>query len=330
MILVCPSCDTRYFAEDSAIGKEGRRVRCASCGHSWHAKVQDEGAAPPAEDTGLTREQVERLRQTAAANSASRNGPHAEYRAREHKRRQEARLRATGVAWAIGFAVFASGAGAAVLFRNDVADAWPRSASLYRAVGLDVNRFGLVLEDVTAKRSFDGTTPVLTVTGAAVNSGKAPREAPLLKVTLRDETGEEVQTWSESIGVASVAGGETARFALRLEAPPVETYRLTVTFAREEGADSAAAGEVEAATDSGEAVDHDGSGHDGSGHEAGAPEGEALHDAGAQQSANDHPEPPWSGGDGIEGEAPTQEGEHAAQAAPTSAAVPSVGEADHH
>ena len=63
MILVCPSCDTRYFADDSSIGKEGRRVRCATCGHAWHAKLQEEGdVAVAPEDTGLTREQVERLR----------------------------------------------------------------------------------------------------------------------------------------------------------------------------------------------------------------------------------------------------------------------------
>ena len=40
MILVCPSCDTRYFADDTSIGKEGRRVRCATCGHAWHAVLR--------------------------------------------------------------------------------------------------------------------------------------------------------------------------------------------------------------------------------------------------------------------------------------------------
>ena len=43
MLLVCPSCRTRYVVPDAAIGMDGRQVRCANCKHSW---FQD-GAVPP-------------------------------------------------------------------------------------------------------------------------------------------------------------------------------------------------------------------------------------------------------------------------------------------
>ncbi|HEX5007677.1 MAG TPA: MJ0042-type zinc finger domain-containing protein [Hyphomonadaceae bacterium] len=278
MILVCPSCETRYFADDSAVGKDGRRVRCASCGHSWFAKTQEEGLpAPEPENTGLTREQVERLRQTAAANSAARAGPHAEFRAREHARRKRERSRAAAIAWGVAFVLFGGLAIAAVLLKDQVSEAFPKAASLYRAVGLDVNRFGLVLENVNAKRSFDGTTPVLTVTGEAVNQSEERRDAPQLRVVLRDEDGKEVKEWTDNLGVPSLGPGERIEFSSRFDAPPVETYRLTVTFAPLAGEEPGKGPVIEA-----------------TGGEKGAPApktDEAPKDDGAYE------EPDWKGGD---------------------------------
>ena len=44
MIIACPACATRYVVPDSAIGVDGRTVRCAKCRHSW---FQDGPALTP-------------------------------------------------------------------------------------------------------------------------------------------------------------------------------------------------------------------------------------------------------------------------------------------
>src|SRR5262245_60480364 len=44
MILTCPSCSARFLVPDTAIGKQGRRVRCGKCQHQWFCAPTAEAA----------------------------------------------------------------------------------------------------------------------------------------------------------------------------------------------------------------------------------------------------------------------------------------------
>ena len=46
MKITCPYCSTSYHVPDGSIGDEGRDVRCANCGETWHV----EKALPPPPD----------------------------------------------------------------------------------------------------------------------------------------------------------------------------------------------------------------------------------------------------------------------------------------
>ena len=49
MILTCPACGTQYAVKDGAIPDQGRKVRCASCGESWHQQPEGSEIAPEPE-----------------------------------------------------------------------------------------------------------------------------------------------------------------------------------------------------------------------------------------------------------------------------------------
>lgn len=56
MIIACPACSTRYVVPDTAIGVDGRTVRCARCRHSW---FQNGPELPAREEASLEPAPVE-------------------------------------------------------------------------------------------------------------------------------------------------------------------------------------------------------------------------------------------------------------------------------
>ncbi len=52
MIVTCSACKTRFVVSPSAIGDEGRRVRCARCSHTWFQTPSDDMLEPDVLDPG--------------------------------------------------------------------------------------------------------------------------------------------------------------------------------------------------------------------------------------------------------------------------------------
>ncbi|MBL8544680.1 MAG: zinc-ribbon domain-containing protein [Hyphomonadaceae bacterium] len=240
MILTCTSCSTRYYADDAAIGPTGRTVRCAACGFSWFAEPQlelrtaAEGAEPPAAaapaQEPLTRERVERLRRAAEQPGPAPSAA-AKFRAQQAERMRRERARAALVVWGATGAALAASATGAIAFRQDVAEIWPRSASAFAALGLDVNVYGLEFYDLGVERAFDGATPVLLVSGEVRNIGRDDKLVPPVRVTLRDTRSHEIFQVVNAITDQPVEAGAAVPFQIRVENPPADAVDLEATFA---------------------------------------------------------------------------------------------------
>ncbi|MFO1016656.1 MAG: MJ0042-type zinc finger domain-containing protein [Hyphomonadaceae bacterium] len=239
MILTCTSCSTRYYADDAAIGPAGRTVRCAACGFSWFAEPQLElrtAAEPtakaevaPAQEP-LTRERVERLRRAAEQPGPAPSAA-AKFRAQQAERMRRERTRAAAVVWTATGAALAASATGMVAFRQDVAEIWPRSASAFAALGLDVNVYGLEFHDLAVERAFDGPTPILLVTGEVRNIGRDDKLVPPVRVSLRDTRSQEIFELVNAITDQPVVAGSSIPFQIRVENPPADAVDLETTFA---------------------------------------------------------------------------------------------------
>jgi predicted Zn finger-like uncharacterized protein len=242
MILTCSSCSTRYYADDAAIGPAGRTVRCAACGFSWFAEPQLElrthavaaaGAEtrpdPPAKEP-LTRERVERMRRATETPGPAPSAA-AKFRAQQAERMRRERVRAAVVVWGATGAALAASATGMVAFRQDVAELWPRSASAFAALGLDVNVYGLEFYDLAVERDFDGATPVLTVSGEVRNIGRDDKLVPPVRLSLRDTRSHEIFEVVNAITDQPIAAGAAVPFQIRVENPPTDAVDLEATFA---------------------------------------------------------------------------------------------------
>lgn len=229
MILTCPSCATGYFAPDDAIGPLGRTVRCQSCQHSWKALPEEPlnltaAATPIVAAAPVATPEPETLAETPAPEL-----PKA-YRARAEQQRRLRRAAAHGVAWA-GTACVAFGMlGAAWLFRADVVDVLPRTASAYAAVGVDVNPVGLDFEALTARAAPDDPGMVI-VSGAVRNVREDERVVPVIRVALLDEGGHEVAHHFVRLDAAPVLPGKVQGFAARMADPGGRAHEVGAAFA---------------------------------------------------------------------------------------------------
>lgn len=257
MILSCPQCAARFRIDADKLGVAGRKVRCAKCGHTWHATPdQDEEAATAQDDDGDASEAaasggegVEDASPSGGdsggmddlpdgpppfesfeAMRASLEGSRRARRDREPPP-QRSRLRPL-VAWLVFFCVVGSVVAGAYYARYQVVATLPKAARLYDLAGISVNTLapGLKIESVTPSRRLKDGTSVLMIQGEIVNRTGTTQPLPALRITLRNGNGAALDQWQTAAESAALPPGGRTGFTARRETPPADAREISVIF----------------------------------------------------------------------------------------------------
>jgi predicted Zn finger-like uncharacterized protein len=213
MILSCPHCATDYFVDEERLGPGGRAVKCGACGTRWTARpgaAEEEAQASPKAGGGEFPKQ---------------------FRARVSSQRRWRQAAVAGAALGATVVLLAVVAGSAVIYRNNVARVLPGATALYAAIGMPVNRLGLVIEAVRAEPTLQDGHAALAVSGVIRNIEDRSIASPPLHIALYNGEGRRVDGRIATASDLRIAPGAKRRFAVAIIDPPLGATSLEVGFA---------------------------------------------------------------------------------------------------
>jgi len=218
MIVSCPSCATRYLIDPTALGGEGRTVRCAKCSHTWREQ-------PPAD--------MPKRVDILPPDDVPRPIPFgSNLPAVVVKRRRANRRGWLAVVAALLIIIIAG-----VLARGAIVDVWPPAEKLYSAIGLgedEVDTSGLKFENVVREQLVEGGVPILVIRGEIYNGAEEARAIPPIRIGLMDATNVELHYWTFASEQSELGADNWTEFETRLIDPPESAVSLRISFAGDE------------------------------------------------------------------------------------------------
>lgn len=116
------------------------------------------------------------------------------------------------------------------LLRNEAVRLFPGVAPVFEAVGLGVSIGNLDIAEVRSRLVREEGRETLEVTGTIANLARATQKLPVMRLSIRSNTGQEIYVWTAAADVHELAPGEKTVFRRRLASPPAESHSVMVRF----------------------------------------------------------------------------------------------------
>ncbi|BAI76735.1 hypothetical protein AZL_e03900 (plasmid) [Azospirillum sp. B510] len=219
MIVSCPTCSTRYTLSDDSLGQDGRKVRCARCGHMWWQKPERQESEPVIPDALTELRPSMPVKPGARARIRHGRGPRAKP------------ARGTVIGFALLGLLVAGSAAGAYFGRDVLVDRWPPAARLYDLAGMPAEPpgFGLDLRNIHSEQKQEGGKTVLLLDGEVANTTDGERRLPPLRVNSFGPERKLLQSWVVEPSAETLGPGAAAAFH-HSQPDPGPVVEVTITF----------------------------------------------------------------------------------------------------
>lgn len=212
MIVPCPNCNARFLVDPVAIGRDGRRVRCGRCSHTWL-------------QSGISPETAEQIEQTAPEFVIRPRTPGANLPALRPK------ARTGGSAWLMLVLLVLIIAGGAFVAYQELAGKGFKPEAILQSLGLGGQKAERELDipQDSVQAVVDGK--IVVVRGVVINRTDKTLDIPKLKlIFLNADKTRELGSRVFDASAPRADPKAAVKFELRIEDVPTGTEQLSVTF----------------------------------------------------------------------------------------------------